>query len=305
MSMPLAAPTGTRPMADIAEIPALPRIMVAPNGARRTKADHPRLPMSDEELVETAIACRDAGAGGIHLHLRDEAGRHVLDAARYRALLAALAEAVPGMFLQITTEAVGRYSPEEQIAVLRATHPPAASVALGEILPAGADPGPARDLYHWAREEGIALQHILYAPAELDRLLRLLYEGVLPEPGPQNMLQVLFVLGRHSEGQRSRPADLDPFLARLPQDRPLDWAVCAFGPEETACLTYGAFRGGKVRVGFENSLWNADGSLSRDNAERVREIAERMARLETTRNRRAQGRSENRMGAAPGTDGVS
>ncbi len=270
-------------MPDLPAIPPLPRIMVAPNGARRTKADHPRLPLSEEELVETAIACHTAGAGGIHLHLRDAEGRHVLDAARYRALVAAIAEAVPGFFIQVTSEAVGRYTPEEQIAVLRAARPPAASVALGELLPAGADPAPVRDFYHWARSEGIALQHILYAPAELERLIRLQDDGIVPE----GETQLLFVLGRHSEGQRSRPADLDPFLARLPQDRPLDWAVCAFGPEETACLAYGAHRGGKVRVGFENSLWNADGRLALDNAERVREVADRLARLDAARARRA------------------
>ena len=270
-------------MPDLPAIPPLPRIMVAPNGARRTRADHPRLPMNDDELVETAIACHAAGAGGIHLHLRDTEGRHVLDAARYRALVSAIAEAVPGFFIQVTSEAVGRYTPAEQIAVLRAAHPPAASVALGELLPAGTDPGAARDFYHWAREEGIAIQHILYAPAELERLTRLQDERIIPA----GEMQVLFVLGRHSEGQRSRPADLDPFLARLPQDRPLDWAVCAFGPEETACLAYGAHRGGKVRVGFENSLWNADGRLALDNAERVREVADRLARLDAARARRA------------------
>ncbi|MEO0829677.1 MAG: 3-keto-5-aminohexanoate cleavage protein, partial [Pseudomonadota bacterium] len=53
----------------------------------------------------------------------------------------------------------------------------------------------------------------------------------------------------------------------------LDWMVCAFGPAETACLAYAADRGGKMRVGFENSLWNADGSLAKDNAERVAEVS--------------------------------
>jgi uncharacterized protein (DUF849 family) len=33
--------------------------------------------------------------------------------------------------------------------------------------------------------------------------------------------------------------------------------------------------GGKVRVGFENSLWNADGNLAASNEERVAEIAAR------------------------------
>ena len=43
------------------------------------------------------------------------------------------------------------------------------------------------------------------------------------------------------------------------------------GAQETARLIVEA--GGKARVGFENSLWNADGSVAADNAERVRAIA--------------------------------
>jgi uncharacterized protein (DUF849 family) len=52
----------------------------------------------------------------------------------------------------------------------------------------------------------------------------------------------------------------------------LDWGLCAFGPEETDCLVEAAKLGGKARVGFENSLWNADGKVAVDNAARVREV---------------------------------
>ena len=52
-----------------------------------------------------------------------------------------------------------------------------------------------------------------------------------------------------------------------------DWAICAFGRNETACLLATHQQGGKLRVGFENSLWNADGLLATDNAARVEEVA--------------------------------
>lgn len=39
---------------------SLPKIMVAPNGARRGKSDHPAIPISPTELVETVVACRNA-----------------------------------------------------------------------------------------------------------------------------------------------------------------------------------------------------------------------------------------------------
>ena len=73
---------------------AKPLIMVAPNGARRMKADHPALPLTVAETVETAQACHAAGAGALHLHIRDAEGRHSLDAGHYREALQALRQAV-------------------------------------------------------------------------------------------------------------------------------------------------------------------------------------------------------------------
>ncbi len=49
-------------------------IAVAPNGARKSKADHPRLPLTPSELAECAQDCLDAGASMLHLHVRDAAG---------------------------------------------------------------------------------------------------------------------------------------------------------------------------------------------------------------------------------------
>ena len=51
-----------------------------------------------------------------------------------------------------------------------------------------------------------------------------------------------------------------------------DWAICAFRQEEAACLHHAIARGGKVRIGFENSLYMADGSIAADNVARVREV---------------------------------
>jgi uncharacterized protein (DUF849 family) len=63
--------------------------------------------------------------------------------------------------------------------------------------------------------------------------------------------------------------------------------TCAFGREETACLLVAAALGGDIRVGFENSLWHADGRLASDNAERVAEIVALIDRLGRARPRSA------------------
>ncbi|ADZ69024.1 3-keto-5-aminohexanoate cleavage protein [Polymorphum gilvum] len=256
----------------------LPTVMVAPNGARRTKADHPALPVTIPEIVATAAACHAEGAGAIHAHVRDAAGRHVLDAGLYLELMSELGRTVPQMLVQITTEAVDIYTPEQQRALVRAVRPAAVSVALREMVPDVEEEPAAGTFYAETREAGIAVQHILYDVADLRRFLALAAAGVVP--GPTH--QVLFVLGRYAVDQQSAPADLDPFLAVLDTARAtsalpaLDWAVCAFGRHETECLVSAVARGGKARIGFENSLWNADGSLARDNAERVRELVGRL-----------------------------
>lgn len=252
------------------KIPPLPLIMVAPNGARRTKADHPALPVTISETVAAARACFDAGAGCLHAHVRDAAGAHVLDAGLYRELLSTMRTSVPNMQVQITSEAVGRYNPAEQRALVRDVRPEFVSIALREMV-SGEDTADAGVFYRWALNEDITVQHILYAPGDLEQFYRYAASGVIPG----ECHQVLFVLGRYAENQESTPEDLDPFLKVLSEhrgDTELDWAVCAFGHRETDCLVHAVAQGGKTRIGFENSLWNRDGSLAIDNAARVRDL---------------------------------
>ncbi|WP_350333666.1 3-keto-5-aminohexanoate cleavage protein [Coralliovum pocilloporae] len=254
---------------------ALPRLMVAPNGARRTKADHPALPLTIADSVEAAKACHKAGADGLHLHIRDNKGGHLLDSGLYREALAELNLAVPDMAIQITTEAVGLYSPPEQRQVALETGADLVSVSIREMTSDG-DHQSARTFYAACAERTIAVQHILYSDTDI----RLLSEVLPSELLTDDTLQLLYVLGRYTPGQVSTPDDLAPFLKATETlgIRP-DWGICAFGVAETPCLLYAASLGGKLRVGFENSLWNADGSVARDNAERVKEVVNGLSGL--------------------------
>ena len=258
-------------------LPPLPRIMVAPNGARRTKRDHPQLPMTIAETVKTAQACHAAGADGLHAHVRDENGAHVLDAGLYRELLDEMQRAVPDMACQITTEAVGRFSPAEQRAVVRRVAPSAVSISVREMLSEG-ESAEVSAFYHEQADAGCAIQHILYGVDDGTLLRDLCERDVVP----MGNLQLLFVLGRYTEGQQSRPQDLDPFVTFLRDWEAsigcqLDWACCAFGMAETACLSHAIKLGGKARIGFENNLHHADGRLATDNADRVAALLSALA----------------------------
>lgn len=249
-----------------AQVPGAPAapiaIAVAPNGGRRTRRDHPALPTTPAELAHAAATCREAGAAMIHLHVRDAAGQHLLDAAAYGAALAAVRAAVgEGLFLQITTESLGRYLPAEQMAVVRAVRPEGVSLGLREFAGEAHDERTFADFLVWMKRERIAPQFILYTPEELAALAALCRRGLVPWDDPP----VLLVLGRYTADQTSVPGDLEPFLA---PGRPVfgHWMLCAFGRNEAACMLAAVTRGGHARVGFENNLHLADGSLAADNA---------------------------------------
>lgn len=245
-----------------------PFVMVAPNGARRTQADHPALPMTLPEIVACAQSCHAAGAAALHLHVREDDGSHSLDAGRYREALAELAGTVPQMKVQITTEAAGIFDVAAQFACLRAVEPRWASVSVREVA---RDLDLAPKLYAACADMGCEVQHILYDVDDIRLLQRWQAQGIV-DPSQNS---VLCVLGRYSAGQQSSPGDLAAHRAALPDVT--NWMVCAFGPQEHACLAAAAEAGAALRVGFENSLTAADGTQHADNAASVAALLERIA----------------------------
>ncbi len=249
-----------------------PLIMVAPNGARHGKDAHPALPVTEAELVETAIACQAAGAGAIHIHVRDEAGRHVLDAGRYNSAVPAIRRATgDAMLVQVTTEAVGRYSPQDVADIFATVDAPAFSVAMRELIPSDDHESLGARTLADARKKGAAIQHLLYTPEELARFVTLVERGIVPDED----LDILFVLGRYG-GDDTDPRRLADYLGVFGASSiatRAEWTVCAFGPPETRALAAAMAMGGKARVGFENNFRQPDGTIAADNAARVAVIS--------------------------------
>ena len=245
--------------------------MVAPNGARRTHEHHPNIPLTDDALINAVTECHRAGADGAHLHIRDENSVHLLDADRYRRLLERLQKVVPDMYLQVTSEAAGIYEAPEQQAMVQALKPQYVSVAMREMVRNPNDWAQATHFYSWADNNNVNIQHILYSTDELKSFLSAIAAGSIP--GTHHFLQ--FVLGNYDGTSVSKPSQVSEFtklLGAAPDGLSFDWMLCAFGKEETVCLVEALQQGGKARIGFENSLWNADGSLAKSNEERVIEL---------------------------------
>ncbi|MCO5400959.1 3-keto-5-aminohexanoate cleavage protein [Ralstonia soli] len=242
-------------------------IAVAPNGARKTHVDHPALPITPDELAACARQCVDAGAAMLHLHVRRPDGTHSLEPDDYRPAIAAVQQAVgDALVIQITTEAVGIYTPAQQMASVRTLQPEAISAALRELVPDAAHEAEAARFFAELAAARTAIQYILYSADDVVRYRDLRARGVLPDTPHW----VLFVLGRYSAGQRSDPSDLLPFLQAWADGGELTanvpWAMCAFGPREAECALTAALLGGHARLGFENNMALPDGTTAPDNA---------------------------------------
>jgi 3-keto-5-aminohexanoate cleavage enzyme len=256
-------------------------VMCAPNGARRTHADHPALPVSAEELAYCAVKLRDSGVSVMHLHVRDEQGRHSLDADAYRTAIDRIRETIGSdLVLQVTTEAVGRYAPDEQKALVRELRPEAVSLALRELCPDEEGESSAAAFFEWLVNEGIWPQYILHSAEDMQRFESLRRRGMFANDNPSCLL----VLGRYPTRRMGDPAEIAAFLSIVDVNY-CSWTVCCFGPHEHQAMLAAHAEGGHVRIGFENNLVLADGSPAADNAALVVQFTaaiERSARRPAT-----------------------
>ncbi|WP_087025678.1 3-keto-5-aminohexanoate cleavage protein [Thaumasiovibrio subtropicus] len=241
-------------------------IIVAPNGAYKTKRDHVAIPMTLAEMCAEARQYADLGAAMVHVHVRDSAGEHTLDLPLCQHWANELQRTVgQDILVQLTTEAAGKYGAEEIAHFIAHIEAPAISVAISELFVEQHDTERGAEALQKAASRGTLIQYIVYSVADLKRYHALLAAGTLPHC-PHH---VLVVLGKYSEGKQASPDELTSFL-RLPM--PNSWAVCAFGDDELACLDRAIAYGGDVRIGFENNLLDEDGLVASSNVAQLKAL---------------------------------
>ncbi|MXN65885.1 3-keto-5-aminohexanoate cleavage protein [Stappia sp. GBMRC 2046] len=255
-------------------------VMSAPNGARKMPSDHPALPITVSDIARTAAEVCDAGASMIHVHVRDRAGAHLLDAHAYNDVTQAIRREVgERLVVQITTEAVGVYSTVEQVKLVRDVRPEAVSLAVREIVPDEAHEEDAAKFFMWMRDNQVAPQFIVYDTNDLKRFYHLRDRGLVPF----EKAFLLFVLGRYTEPGSASAHDLVDFL-QVADQRDV-WSVCAFQDLEHKATVLSAILGGHTRVGFENNTMLPDGATAENNAQLVHmavQVATRFGRKPAT-----------------------
>lgn len=231
-------------------------ITVAPTGAETTKADCPQLPTTLAELVETAQRCEAAGAGMVHVHIRDDDHRPTLDLGRLTDTVAALREAT-GLVVQLSTGGSVHDLLEDRLRVLDAA-PDSCSLTMGTTN-FGDDvflnPWPfVCDLYQLSQEREVVPEFELFDLGQAAALHRLLGRYGLPYGGKVHVDLVMGVPG----GMPGTADALVAAVAALPEET-TSWSATGIGRSTLAVALASLSKGGHLRVGMEDVLTLARG----------------------------------------------
>ena len=247
-------------------------ITVAPTGAEHSKADVPQLPVTLDELVAEAKASEAAGAGLVHVHIRDDEGRPTLDLGRLRATVEALREST-SLVVQLSTGGSVHDPLESRLAVLDAA-PDSCSLTCGTVN-FGDDvflnPWPFMvQLFEKARDLQVVPEFELFDLGQVHALRRLLDTCGLPFGGKVHCDFVMGVPG----GMPGTAQALVAAVAALPE-QVTSWSATGIGRAHLPVAAAALSMGGHLRVGMEDNVVYARGRMVRSNAE----LVERAARL--------------------------
>jgi uncharacterized protein (DUF849 family) len=229
-------------------------ITLAPTGAETAKTDAPALPVTLEELVDTARAAEQHGAAVIHVHVRDDTASPTLDLIRLRETVSAL-RAETDLVIQLSTGGAVSDSESDRLRVLDAA-PDAASCTMGTVN-FGRDVFANRwdfivALHQAMQERGIIAEYEIFDIGQLDSLRRLLDRHGPPHGGHVHCDLVMGVPG----GMPGRAETLVMAMSSLPPGA--TFSATGVGRTTLPVMLSALAAGGHLRVGMEDTLTWAD-----------------------------------------------
>jgi uncharacterized protein (DUF849 family) len=271
-------------------------ITCAVTGAIHTPTMSPHLPVAPDEIAESALGAAKAGASIVHLHARvAQDGRSTQDPEVFRQFLPQIKTAAD-VVINITTGGAPTMTVEERLQPALRLKPEVASLNMGsmnfglyEMIPrykdwkhdwelpylAGSD---ERIFKNTFRDIAYILESCsgndtrfeveCYDIGHLYTALHFLERGLLKPPlFIQSVFGIRGGIGPHPEDVMHMKRTADRLFGTDYQ-----WSVLGAGRNQMYVATQSAVLGGNVRVGLEDSLWIAKGSLARSNAEQVTKI---------------------------------
>jgi 3-keto-5-aminohexanoate cleavage enzyme len=249
-------------------------ITAAITGSRITRDIAPYIPITPEEIVQSARECWEAGAAIVHIHVRDpKTGLGTQDLGLFRQVVEPLREKTDLLLCLTTSGIPGRNLPIEERLQSLALRPELASFDAGSInlgrsvfinTPEFLE-GAAKAM----KEKGVKPELEIFDVGMMVTCLRMRDKGHLEEP-----LHFQFVLGT-PWGIPATPKSFLHLYDYLPEN--CTWSVIGIGKGHLPMAMMGLIMGGHIRVGMEDNIYYEKGVLAKSNAQFVKRIA-RIAR---------------------------
>jgi len=257
-------------------------ITAAITGSRMMRDVAPHIPLTPEEITQSAYECWQAGASVVHIHVRDpETGLGTQDPEIFKQVVTPLRDTTDLVLCLTTSGIPGRnLGYQDRLAPL-ALHPELASFDAGSInLGSGVFSNPIDFLEMAAdqmQEMGVKPELEVFDLGMIMTSLRLRDQGRLKEP-----LHFQFVLGT-PWGAPATPQTYLHFLEYLPEG--CTWSTIGIGRHSLNMAMMALITGGHIRVGMEDNIYLRRGVLAKTNAElvdQVRKVAEAYGREPAT-----------------------
>jgi uncharacterized protein (DUF849 family) len=278
-------------------------ISCAITGAIHTPSMSPHLPVTAEEIAESAIGAAEAGAAIIHLHARNPAtGQPDQNPDLFEPFLKVIKQRSDAV-INLTTGGHPSMTLAERLRPATTFQPEVASLNMGTM---GFGLFPMLDRYKdfkfdWERATLEASRDLVFKNtyADIEGLLNLLsplgtrfefecYDtshlynlayfldrGLVQAPlFIQTCFGILGGIGSHPDDVMHMKRTADRLFGNQ-----YEWSVLGAGARQMSIVAMAASMGGNVRVGLEDSLWAGRGRLAESNAEQVtlaRQIIEGM-----------------------------
>ncbi|MCX5834612.1 MAG: 3-keto-5-aminohexanoate cleavage protein [Deltaproteobacteria bacterium] len=244
-------------------------ITAAITGSRMMRDVAPCIPITPEEIAQSAIECWQAGASIVHIHVRDpKTGLGAQDLDLFRRVVDRIREKTD-LILSLTTSGIpGRnLSIEDRLAPLQ-LKPELASFDAGSINLGGSvfinTPEFLDETAKKMKEAGVKPEIEVFDSGMLVTALRMRDQDKLDEP-----LHFQFVAGT----PWGAPATPKSFL-HLHEMMPASstWSIIGIGRGYLAMAMMALIMGGHIRVGMEDNIYVSHGVLAKTNAELVERV---------------------------------
>jgi uncharacterized protein (DUF849 family) len=272
-------------------------ITCAVTGSIHTPSMSPYLPITPDEIAQSAIEAAKAGASILHLHARDpEDGRPTPGPAVFMQFLRQIKEGCDAV-INITTGGGHGMTVDQRMAAALAAKPELASLNMGSmnfgLYPVLNKMKAFR--FDWEHSYLENSRDFIFRNTfkDIERVLKDLGEGcgtrfefecydvghlytlahfvdrglVKPPLFVQTIFGILGGIGPDAENLLHMKRIADKLF-----DQDYHWSVLAAGRHQMPFVAQSALMGGHVRVGLEDSLYLARGELARSNAAQVSKI---------------------------------